>query len=317
MHNYPNPDLFKASASTLKYWLSTRKNVYSLIPGLNHPGLLRTDEYRKDNNAFWRALFLEILGGGLVVYGAQQFGLAALVIALLVIGGMIWVDVLIAKALVRNQGRFRWVEAKKVLEENKPNPNAAQILQYENYLKNSRAKTNDSLLVTGLYLIAFVKWAAFALLIPTHIGYYVVLAAIFLHIAYIHQRHTGFKFKEDAFQKELKIDHLKWVNGDPLLAAPVTPHEAQLSYSSDFQLDISSAHQTLRVWSVQAGGSYHYKYSYKTIIFDEEIKTLIDNIPNDVKYQPLKHELALSLLNTQCESVPVMVLEPKLVKGPI
>jgi len=73
----------------------------------------------------------------------------------------------------------------------------------------------------------------------------------------------------------------------------------------------------LRVWSVQAGGSYHYKYSYKTIIFDEEIKTLIDNIPNDVKYQPLKHELSLSLLKTQCESVPVMVLEPQLVKGPI
>jgi hypothetical protein len=317
MHNYPNPDLFKASASTLKYWLSTRKNVYSLMPGLNHPGLLRTDEYRKDNRAFWVAFFFEVLGGALVVYGAQKFGLAALIISLLVILGMIWVDVLIAKTLVRNQGRFRWVEAKKLLEENKPNRNEAQILQYENYLKHSRAKTNDALLIFALYLIAFIKWAAFTLLIPIHVLYYVILGAIFLRIAYIHQKHTGYKFKEDAFQKELKIDHLKWVNGDPLMAAPVQPHEAQLSYKSDFRIDVSSAQQTLRVWSVESDQGYNYKFSYKTIVFDEEIKTLIDNIPPDVRYQPLKHELALALIKRQTDNVPVMVLDAQLVKGPI
>lgn len=317
MDNYPNPDLFKASDSTLKYWLSTRKNVYSLQPGLNHPGLFRTDEYRRDNRAFWMAFLFEVLGGALVVYGAQKFGLAALVISLLVIGGMIWVDVLVAKALVRNEGRFRWVEAKKILEENKPNRNEAQILQYENYLKHSRAKTNDALLIATLYLIAFVKWAAFTILIPIHILYYVVLGAIFLRIAYIHQKHSGFKFKEDAFQKELKIDHLKWVNGDPLYAAPVQSHEAELGYESDFQLNVSSAQQTISIRSVQSAGGYKYRVSYKTIIFDTEIKSLIDNIPSDAKYLPLKREVALELMKRQTENVPVMVLEPNLAKGPI
>jgi hypothetical protein len=316
MHNYPNPDLFKASDSTLKYWLSTRKNVYSLLPGLNHPGLLRTDEYRKDKRAFRVAIVLELGGGAAVIYGAQQFGLTALIIALLVIGGMIWVDIIIAKALVRNQGCFRWVEVKKMLEQNKATRNDAQILQYENYLNHKRAKRNDMLLIIALYLIAFVKWAAFTILIPIHILYYVVLGAIFARIAYIHHRHTGYMFNEDVFQEELKIDHLKWVNGDPLFAAPPQPFEAQLSCESDFQLDISSAQQTLRVWSVQTSAGYRYKFSYKTVIFDSEIKSLLANIPADVKYQPLKAEVALELIKRQTENVPVMVLEPQLVKGP-
>jgi hypothetical protein len=319
MENYPNPHEFRASDSTLKYWLSTRKNVYMLIPGINHPGIFRTDEYRRDNRAFWWALVFEIVGGGLVVYGAQQFGLTALLIALLVIGGMVWLDVLIAKALVRNQGRFRWVEAKKLLEENKPDRNEAKILQYDNYLKHSRAKTNDALLIFSLYLIAAVKWAAFTLLIPIHVLYYVVLGAIFLRIAYIHQKYTGFKFKEDAFQKELKIDHLKWVNGDTAFSNAVqAPPDLTLAYESDFAIDVSSSQQTIRLRSEQkANGLYRYVCAYKTVLFDTEIKSLIDNIPTDTKYLPLKNELALGLLNRQTENVPVMVLEPQLVKGPI
>jgi hypothetical protein len=142
------------------------------------------------------------------------------------------------------------------------------------------------------------------------------LGAVFLRIAYIHQKHTGFKFKEDAFQKELRIDHLKWVNGDPLYVAPEPAHEAELALESDFTIDVHSAQQTLRLRSVASANGYKYRISYKTIIFDAEIKSLVDNIPTEAKYQPLKQQVALELLKRQIESVPVMVLEPQLKKGP-
>jgi len=299
--------------STLESWLSTRKTARG-----KHIGIFQTHDYSKDNSRFWIAMFGEVVGGLLLLYGLFAFyggsGLYTIGISAAVILGVAF-DYLLALQLHRNIGFFRYVNTFKNINNRNQNSEAinAELYKINKEITKPKHLIIDISCKTLLYVVGLFKAILFVELFGSFIQQpivYVACAIGYLLIAFIHIKHTGYRHAEIVFQKKYSkcTDNWSKENGDDrsshkyrILSVEKFGPEAysQHNFTAD-GIDIKEI--DLGNVKVEKNGN-QYVVKYLGLIFDDEIdqirakqsdskaKDLIDQVGMQIQYNLLPNIL--------------------------
>jgi len=193
--------------STLESWLGTRKTARG-----KHIGIFQTHNYSKDNSMFWVAMFGEIVGGLLLLYGLFAFyggsGFYTIGITIAVILG-VGLDYLLALHLHRNIGYFRFVNIFRNINNRNQNSEDinAKLYRINKDITKPKHTIIDITCKTLLYVVGLFKAIVFVELFSGFIQQpvvYVACAIGYLLIAFIHIKHTGYRHAEMVFQKKYR-----------------------------------------------------------------------------------------------------------------
>ncbi len=189
---------FQPSSQTLRKWLGTRKPDLT-IAGMNVPGFLGDSGNSTDTTWFWVAVLGEIAGLVATMYGGVRGGGEFLIVALLGVLMFIFCDFFFASKLHRNEGKKCTLKTEKFLLDDS---NTAKIGMME--IELQKGGVTDFILKAAIILIALIKVAAIVLLgVFNSLMLYIPFMIIFLIVAYVHIRHTGYYFAYYLTQKAI------------------------------------------------------------------------------------------------------------------
>jgi len=199
--------------ATLESWLGTRKSARG-----KHVGIFQTENFSKDNNMFWIAIFGEVFGALLLFYGLWSQGMTDSYftggISIAVLLG-VFLDYLLALYLHRNVRRFKYITIFKEITSNYSNSEAvnAEIYRLNKFVTKPSHTILDILSKTFLYLVGVFKAVVFYELFQTQVQNFVVIVIVaigYLLIAFIHIKHTGYRHAEITFQKNYRKCEENW-----------------------------------------------------------------------------------------------------------
>ena len=234
--NIPDKSDFQPSAETLKKWLSARKPTL-MVGGIAMPAFFSDTGNSSDTTWFYVAVIGEIMGLLTTVYGGARSGGIFLILALLAIVMFIFLDFFFAVRLHRKKATECELHSRRLLLDDSEKD---KILKLE--LELNSGKIEDLFYKAGIVFIAFIKIIGIVLLgVFNNIILYLPFAIIYLIVAYVHLRHTGYYFAYVSTENAIDKEHKMFANGHykanepdqpvvtptPLRRVPIrhTPHE--------------------------------------------------------------------------------------------
>jgi hypothetical protein len=204
----PDKTDFQPSAETLKSWLATRKPTIS-VGGFTVPGFFIDNGNSGDTTWIIIAVFGELLGLAATIYGGMKSGGLFMVLAILAVVLFIVLDVVFAKWLHRNEADKCILESKKLLKDDNAKKDIADLNN-----KLDKGKFADFMFQTGIILIAVLKVFGIVILgLFNHISLYLPFAIIFIIVAYVHIKHTGYWLAYRTTEKKISKEYKQFANG--------------------------------------------------------------------------------------------------------
>ena len=305
----PNRHEFEPNSNALQLWLHTRKNrVGSAI--VTRPGLFSTQGFPTDQVWFLIAVFLEIVGISLLIYGGlSKGGPKYAILAILVPVVLFFFDLVLAYLLHRNEGDKVAARNALLLEEDGP-----RRMQYKDTLK--KGTLVNLLLILGMILIGLVKLIGIVFLGSglDHIGTIIILALMFAIIIFVHIRFTGYylyeKFTERAFKRQFNLYNYGDTDAQGLRIGQARERNSQFTYSSPDLLGQGRDRLEGNNSSIisRAGenddGSWQYEITTKGILTDGDVSAFLakPGLNNDqiskIAAACLQHQLFILSENT-------------------
>jgi len=282
MPNFPQRDVYSPTAESLKYYAESKKKELQITTDFVLPGLNVSVDHDKHKFWFGVAMFGEVLGFILTVWGGLSYGDPAIGIgAIIVVFLFIVADWFIARLRISaNNGIICLSENKKFI--NTPtNGDALKIKTIEdcnNAIKS--AKFNNNVMAFLLYFMAALK--TFALFFVGSVFgsslFAIAMGIYFIIIAYIHSAITPYYFgytkTKDAFDADF---HAKHSLAHRKKSQPFTLRK--LENGNGYEKNIANA-----VFLAKSGGNEEYQVETTGIIYDQDISILVGGlIPEDQK----------------------------------
>lgn len=269
----PNKSDFQPSGATLQKWLATRKPKIN-IEGVSMPGFL-ADEGNSDYSWFILAMIIEFGGLFLTIYGGAKSGGVFMFFAILLVSLFIILDLVFANKLHRNEAKKNILETRKIVY----NADAATIKKLD--LEIKEGSFLDFIYQTVIVLIALFKVVGIFLLGTFNILIlYVIFAIIYLVVAYIHIRHTGYFFAYRNVEKALQKEYIDFANGKFKAITHCYPY----STSTALRLPIKhNPHEIIVDDPPKIDTEYKYQIIITGILTDDDIINLIASQDSNIR----------------------------------
>lgn len=204
----PDKADFRPSAETLRKWLATRKPAIQ-VGGVQMPGFFNDAGNGSDAAWVYVAVLGEFIGLLATVYAGIRGGGIFLFFAILTILMFVFCDFFFAQKLHRNEAYKTELKTCKLLEKDEDKARIAAInieLRKGNFL--------NFLLQTGIILIALIKVFGIVILgLFNHPLLYIPFAIIYLIVAYVHLKHTGYFMAYFATERSIEKEHRMFATG--------------------------------------------------------------------------------------------------------
>lgn len=267
----PDKSDFQPSAETLKNWLGTRKPEIT-VGGFSVPGFFIDNGNSADTTWVFIAMFGELLGLAATVYGGMKSGGIFMVLAILAVALFIVLDVVFAKWLHRNEADKCIIKSKRLLKDDSQKQAIASLNS-----KIEKGKMADFFFQTGIILIAFLKIIGIVVLgLFNHISLYLPFAIIFLIVAYVHVKHTGYWLAYRDTEKRIEKEHQKFANGDFIANISEQPVIAPSELRN-----IPAKHNPHEILvdseiKIKKEGEFYYVIKAKGVLTDNDVVNLIN-----------------------------------------
>jgi len=187
MPKIPNKFEFEPDSDALKQWLSTRKKKLQ-VANMSIPGLFTDTQFDVDQSWFFLAMFGELIGIILTIYGGFASGGLFLLISTVIVFGLLFIDIFCAIKLHRNAGRHCWIDSFIYLNGEEEPEERNRLL-----LEKKKRKPINFILIGLVFLVILIKIAAVVLLgVFNNILIYIPILALYLVVGYVHIYHTGY-----------------------------------------------------------------------------------------------------------------------------
>lgn len=280
MPTIPNRHDFEPNSNALLLWLATRKNKEGSAI-VTRPGLFSTRAFPTDQVWFLIAIFLELVGVLLLIYGGinkggTQFTILAVAIAL----SLFFFDIVLAYLLHRHQGAQCEARNALLVEED-----SRRQMVYQDTLKKGRFV--NFLIVLAMIFIALIKLTGIVFLGSSldHPGIILALAIMFVIIVFVHVRFTGYylyeKFTERAFKRQFKAYNYGDTDAQGNRIGQAKERNSQFTYSSGDllgngreQLNGNNSSIIQRVGE-NKNGTWQYEITTQGIMIDEDVSAFL------------------------------------------
>jgi hypothetical protein len=288
MFQYPNPDKFMPSITTLNEWLKTKKNKQSF-----RPGLFETIGFSSDQIWAVISIIIELSALFLTLYGSWQNFLAkknigVLFAAVLIVILFIAFDIIGILLHDHNKPEKTIIRSKIKLLNNFPNAMIQLTKLYEqlNEITWREFVGFILLIVSGILKISAVYYLFIG---RANIPVTIVIILFYLIVIYIHTFHTGYWISELRFRSLVKKEYDTWTNdlvkGLPspysILAPTVKVFTSPIqafdnnSNRNSFQCGRQKIFFTHKSIDNNGNAIYHYTLESNGCLFDDDITPLI------------------------------------------
>ncbi len=289
--NIPNKQEIHPCADTLKTWLAARKPEHT-VARLSFPGFFSDTDHSKDANWFYFAVFGELAGLFMTIYGGLRSGGIFALIAILLVVTFIICDIAFAKLLHRLEGERCKLRSLKLVAKS---DSVTEQLKIEDKLK--RGETIDLILKTLIFLIALIKVFGIIILgIFNILSLYIPFAIIFILVAYVHIKHTGYFLAYRSAENSIAADydvfrkgtHYKSLNTSEPVITPSPLGNLPIKHNPH---EIVITNELGKEYMINAVG----------VLTDEEILGLISGQqdPNKIELFKACRKLQLEILSKQ------------------
>jgi hypothetical protein len=280
MPSFPKRSELSPKSESLMSYTETQKTKLQITPGYGLPGL--NISVNHDRNAFWFkvAMFGELLGLLLTIWGGVSYGDVGLGIAvILVVALFIVADWFIARLRISTNNGIICLNENLKESYSPPKGDAEKMHKIEQCnVKIAKAKQSNTILTICLFLMACVKTLAL-FFVGSVFGstiFVIAMGVYFLIIAYIHSTISPYYFGYIKTKSNFNTDY----NNEYSLPAEKMsrPFMLQADLSNDF---LSKKNVDNAVFIISTGNAHEYLIKTKSIIYDDDIKLLIGGFGED------------------------------------
>ncbi len=290
----PDKTDFQPSAETLKKWLATRKPTLT-VGGLPVPSYFNDSGNSSDTTWIWVAVIGEFLGLGATVYGGTKSGGLFMFLAILAIVLFIILDVVFAKWLHRNEADKCQLQSVRLLKDDSKKQEIADLNN-----KLEKGKLLDYFLETLIILIALLKVVGIVVLgLFNHIGLYIPFAIIFLIVAYVHIKHTGYWLAYRSTENSIASEYKKFANGG---FEAKNAEQLVTTQSTLRNVPIKHAPHEIVANTDAKEGEYKYVIKAKGVLTDNDIVNLIQGQEDGNKIALFKASRQLQLESIESQT---------------
>lgn len=208
----PDKSEFQPSDEALNKWLATRKPTLR-VGGVLMPGFFSDIGNSGDTGWFTVGLIGELAGLIVTVWGGINSGGIILVFAIIAIVMFVFLDYVCAVKLHRNKA----LECRLLSESLLTTENVRTSVRLDNERREGRFV--DFLLGTAIIVIALFKTVGVVFLgLFNNLILYVPFAVLYLIVAYVHIRYTGYYFAYRSTERAIEREHHAFGSGDQFAA---------------------------------------------------------------------------------------------------
>ena len=272
MPRIPSRFDYQPPRATMNKWLSCRQDETLLIGTFEMPKLFSDEGSSSDSIWFMVAVLGEVIGLGITIIGGMRSGGQIFAFATLTVIMFILCDFFFAIKLHRNVGSKCKLKSLIIL-------NAPPAVTAALKLKLKKGKFLDLIFQLGIMLIAIIKVIGIVLLgVFSEIILYLPFAIIYMIVAYVHLKHTGYFFAEQSTQRQINKGHKEWAESiDESVDSATIIHEAAEN-KANFKLKDKLQHLPKNHLGHNLESSKDdnkYELRTKGILLDEDIIALI------------------------------------------
>jgi hypothetical protein len=271
MPKIPNRFEFEPDSDALKQWLSTRKKKLQ-VANMSIPGLFTDTRFDVDQSWFLLAMFGELIGIVLTIYGGYASGGMFLLISIVIVFGLLFIDIFCAIKLHRNVGRHCWIDSYIYLN-GEEEPEERNRLLFE----KEKNKPLNFILIGLIFLVILIKIAAVVLLgVFNNILIYIPILALYLVVGYVHIYHTGYWL---AHRKTSKMFRKQFENNGNNAIQKSQPFSTKNKLRN---IPIINGEHRIEVDNTvnEKTNTFNYLLTTKGILRDEDIQLLITGQEN-------------------------------------